>query len=935
MKHFASVFLALIPWLAAPLHAAEPSPLAEADELRLRGQYAEAIAAYQKLEVDEARIGAARCLLETGRWREADQMLAKVADQADALAWRAWIALEQGRYDAAEKLAGAAIQSDADQLQARFVTAELHRLQGRIDEAQPAYRYFFTYYNRTRKFDDADDLLWIGQGIEHYARLTQNSRLFHDLVNVLYPRALKLNERYWPARLRSGRLFMEKYNRAEAAKDFDQALAANPRAAEVETARAELALQTYDLAQAAEALDRAEKIHPALRQIHQLRADIDFAEFRPEAAIEDLRQAQALNPRDEDTLGRQAAAVGAANAFALGRESEMERLVREVERKNPRCGAFYTALAESLDRLRQFPRAAIYYRRAAEVSPELAQTKGKLGMVLMRLGEEQEAARMLAESFKGDPFNVRVKNMKSVLGVLEDYETIETEHFIIRFDPRRDKILAQCAAEYLEREAYPLITKELGYEPRGKSLFEIFHHAERTSGHGWFSARMVGLPYIGTVGACAGKMVAIVSPDAMPRPFDWARVLRHEFVHVVNLQQTDFRIPHWYTEALAVHYEGYPRPAEWNRVLAQRLSDDQLFDLTTINRGFIRPRDRNDWALAYCQAELYADYMISLQGKPALGKLLRAYADNLSTAEAIEKIFEMSIAEFESGYLKFVRAEVAAAGVETPSKRDLAGWRKWTEEHLEDASAWAELAAAEWDAGNPDAARQAAETALKLNAKQPVAAYVLSRLALAQRDLAAARRAVEEVIDLDAPERRSLSLAGGLALQRQDFRRAEELYTAGRRAWPQDPRWIEALARVYLLSKNDERLKPLLDQLFQLDSDNVVVVEKLHHFARAEQDWKAAARWAQQLVYIVPHRAAVHAALGEARLRGQQPAAAVVSLRRALALDDRNVEWHRWLGEALIDAEQRDAARAVLEPAVDRFPEDEPLIDLLRQLESP
>ena len=56
-------------------------------------------------------------------------------------------------------------------------------------------------------------------------------------------------------------------------------------------------------------------------------------------------------------------------------------------------------------------------------------------------------------------------------------------------------------------------------------------------------------------------------------PFNWARVLTHEVVHVITLQQTEFNIPHWYTEALAVESEGFPRPQEWNKMLLERVPD--------------------------------------------------------------------------------------------------------------------------------------------------------------------------------------------------------------------------------------------------------------------------------------------------------------------------------------------------------------------------
>ena len=40
---------------------------------------------------------------------------------------------------------------------------------------------------------------------------------------------------------------------------------------------------------------------------------------------------------------------------------------------------------------------------------------------------------------------------------------------------------------------------------------------------------------------------------------------------MITLQQTEFNIPHWYTEALAVESEGFPRPQEWNKLLLERV----------------------------------------------------------------------------------------------------------------------------------------------------------------------------------------------------------------------------------------------------------------------------------------------------------------------------------------------------------------------------
>ena len=95
----------------------------------------------------------------------------------------------------------------------------------------------------------------------------------------------------------------------------------------------------------------------------------------------------------------------------------------------------------------------------------------------------------------------------------------------------------------------------------GRSKIEIL------KSHQWFSGRTIGLPFVPTVGACTGRVVALASPKATRVPFNWSmRVLTHELVHVITLQQTEFNIPHWYTEALAVESEGYPRPQDANDV---------------------------------------------------------------------------------------------------------------------------------------------------------------------------------------------------------------------------------------------------------------------------------------------------------------------------------------------------------------------------------
>ena len=150
------------------------------------------------------------------------------------------LAFERGDYPTAEKHVDRAIALDDGQLLARWLRGELHRVAGRLEKAELAYRWLVRYYN-ANDVEDAESLRWIGLAAARYARWKRLDDQFGFLVNELYPDALKLDEAYWPARYESGLLFLEKYNRGDAAEDLKAALELNPQAAEVHAAMARLA----------------------------------------------------------------------------------------------------------------------------------------------------------------------------------------------------------------------------------------------------------------------------------------------------------------------------------------------------------------------------------------------------------------------------------------------------------------------------------------------------------------------------------------------------------------------------------------------------------------------------------------------------------------------------------------------------------------------
>jgi tetratricopeptide (TPR) repeat protein len=910
--------------------------------LLLTGHYAEAREAYERLVPREpvvAAIGSARCRRAVGDLEGAIGVLARAAalhpDAAALRAEQAALEFERGNHPAAQALVDSALARDPDQLAAHFLAAELDRVAGRLDPASDGYGWLIQYYNREQdSLSDPEGMRWIGLAGAQYARWNRNSGQFHFLVNTLYPDALARDSTYWPAHLEAARLFIEKYNSHDATEELDAAFAVNPAAAELHAARARIALQEFSLDSARASIDRALALDPRCKEAWQLRADLEMTAFGPRGAIAPLEKARTLDPTDEETLGRLAAAYAAIDGGGAERASARTgALIAEAVARNPHCGSFFAALAASLDLMQRFPQADEYYEEARRRMPQLVDVPGRLGMVAMRLGDETRARSVLAEAFEIDPFNVRVKNSLDVLDVLAGYGSIETTHFVIRFDRTRDSLLARYASRHLESEVYPAIVKQLGFEPPGRSLIEIFSTAKGTSGHGWFSVRMVGLPFIGTLGACAGKIVAITSPNDGAQKFNWARVLKHEFVHIVNLQQSNFRIPRWYTEGLAVHFEGPGHPGEWDRVLARRAAEDSLFDLSNINMGFVRPSSGEDWALAYYQAELYTRYMETRYGAQALTRLIAAYADNLDTPAAVERSFGVALPAFEAGYKKYV---VALAGPGVPAPRvatdaEEAALQRVADEHPEDADAWARLARAGLERG-PWRARSSAEKALAIDPKQQVAAYVVAKVALREGNPDKAYEVLQGAFDARRPDAEALALLAGLAVQNKAYAEAESLVTLGAERFPGFADWDAGLVQIYRANGRREELARVLARRAARDPDDLDIRMELARITLEQKQYEAAAAWASEAIDIDVTAPEAHAMLAQAFSESGKAQPAVEEYETALQLDPGKPDRQMALARACAAAGKKDRAREVLHQLLARdshYPGARELLDSL------
>jgi len=927
---------------------AKADTLEEAQQHLLRGRYAEAadIFAPRAKDDPDAALGLARSLAARGRQDEARRALTPLAgEHGGPAAELARLAFQRGDYAEARRRALAALALQPGQPLARWILAELDRVSGRLDEAELGYRQLIRYYNSRDRLS-AEELRWVGLGAAQYARWKRIADQFDFLVNELYPQALEVEADFWPAHYEAGLLFLEKYNYRDAADQLQAALRINPQAAEVHAALARLAMKQRETERAEERIARALELNPRLLEAWLARADLLTCDGNSAEALKVLQsKALPLNPLSEATLGRIAACYllldSKGSPPAAGPQAEppsdrFGKLVAGVEQLNPHAGEFYFTLARQLEERNKLPQAEQYLLRAMEVMPQLLGPQAYLGQVYMRAGREDEARVALRRAFRDDPFHVRAYNFLEVLDVLDEMETRTTEHAVLKYAAESDRLLAPCAAEYVDR-IWPELCERFGYRPPEKVLVEFFSQARGLGGPNWLAARLAGVPDTFTVGASTGMMVGMVSPCEAARAggaFNWEQVLRHELVHVITIRQTHYNIPRWFTEGLAVYCEQTPRQAHWNRRLHRFAAADELLDLSTIDEAYTRPGNTHRFQLAYCQGELYVEYMLQLGGWEAVLKMLDAYAAGSETAEALSRVFGMSLERFESGYRTFVDEQLAATpALPWPEGADVDTLLAQVRQQPDDAGLSARLALAYLRRGAWEEARRRAEQSRRLDADEPLAAYVLASLALREKRTDEAVELLEKALDHEHPHPSVLNLLASLRLKAKEYDRAAELYELGRRLDATTTEWTTNLARTCLLAGDEKRLAEALARLAELETDNILTRLKLAQLALDQQDYARAAAWARRAREINPADPRVHGLLGRALAGSRQFDQAREELELAIELEPDNQVHRLALARVWVETGRHEQARELLKELFAADPENEPAHELLDKIE--
>jgi len=794
--------------------------LDQARKLLLTGKLEEAKDEYQELLKDPkfaqtATIGLSKINEEQGDLNTALKLISDLKNpSADVYGRMAELHFLTGQWSNAEASATSALLQNPNHLQARWVKAKILWEGGDIAKALAEFQWFVKSYSEKLETPNAyskpEDLLIIAQASLENARWYALGDELETILNDLLKETLKIDPNFWPAEALAGKILLEKHNRPEALTAFSKVLAINPEAPDALVGKGEAAIQKMEYQEAESFAQRALKSNPNHPDALMLLSEISLAEGNSAKARELLGLAKKARPRNEKILGR----LGAL-AWLDGKTAELQNLEKEALSFDKKPAVFYLEMGEVLSSRRRFTEAELRLKQAIELRPNLPEPLISLAMLSLQMGKEAEARILLEKGLKADPFHVQTANSLKVLRHLDKYETLKTEHFIFKFDALQDKALVTYMSFFME-QMFSQLNARFRFSPKGPILVEIF------SNHEMFSGRTVGVPDLHTIGACTGKVITMVSPQSktMNKPFNWARVMRHELTHIFNLEQSQFMVPHWLTEGLAVSLEGYPRSDSWNKELKQRIQSNNLYNLGNINLGFQRPRSPIDWQMAYCQSLLYVEYLQKTHGEEASRNMLESFAKGNSTDFALEQVTKSNIASFEKGYLAYIKEITEKTLIsDKPKLRSVEELRKAIDADATDSEAQGELALLLINRDRAEA-RKLAEAALLNKPGHPRATLVLARLAKLAGDSKKEQALLEESVKIN-PDADILFLLGRIFYDAGEFPKAIETLQSGMALDPDNPRWLEQLARVFAQTDNKPMQIEVLQKLTRLDPDDL------------------------------------------------------------------------------------------------------------------
>jgi tetratricopeptide (TPR) repeat protein len=595
-----------------------------------------------------------------------------VAQNPAAIVLKARVLAAQGGYSSAAGILEQLTRARPELIPPHYYLGAFREAAGDYPGAIAAYQWFVApdhnllqqWIGHPETFDDAADVTLMGRAIDRWATLTlayQHEFRLHDTVLNMFVRAYdQIDQGYWPAHVAAAQMFFLHDDAPSAKDELQKAIAANPSDISAWILAATLQLKDFNFDGVDRAVAEIRKVNPASVEADLLEARNLLLQRVPDQAIPNLQRVLAQQPRNVEAMGL----LAAARAL-LVQDDAAATLLKQADAIEPASGVAYAEMAQQLADMRQYPRAEVMFKVAVDRCPWWSTPRNGLGLLYTQSGDEDAARRVLDAAHTLDPFNINTTNYLRLLDMMDKLGKTETAHFIIRFDTVQDPMIPEYFGDYLE-SVYPQVTGLFQFEPTVKTIIEVFPTQDE------FAVRTTGGPWLPTVGASTGRIIALTAPrkgEHTMGPFNWSAVLHHEFTHTVTLGATDNRIGHWFTEGLAVQQENSPLRWEWVPMLYDAVSKHELFPIDQLTWAFVRPKRPIDRQLAYAESSWICQYIEHTYGHPAILAMMNEYKLGHPQEDVFQNALHRSTATFFDDYQHWCEAQIATWGYDEATSK--------------------------------------------------------------------------------------------------------------------------------------------------------------------------------------------------------------------------------------------------------------------------
>lgn len=799
-------------------------PKAEAELAKVKGQ-------------PEAEWALGRAALEQGKFDEADKHAQSAGTKGKVL--RAEILLARGKQkEAVTLLESLKAGKTPEARRARLMLGETLIAMGKRKDAEdPLMKVIEDYNDGTITPTDAAGFAEVGRA----AFLLRHAK---D-ANQAFKESEKADKKRIETLLWEAELFLDKYDPGHAAEVTKEALEIAPKRADALVMMARVKLeQTMDFDDAEKLVKEALAVNPHHAGAFAVRAGLALRDMDIQATDKSIADGLASDPSNLELLS-----LKAASRFLDDDHPGFETAKKDVFARNGEFARFYGIVGEFAEWEHRYDDIIAMQREATRIDPDDGKAWAELGLTQMRSGDEAEGLKAIQKAWSKDKFNVRVFNTLNMYekAIPTEYDLVDDGVFKVRYHKEERPVLERYVPRMLG-EAWASMKSRYGFVPKVPVQVEMYANREQ------FSVRTSGLPNIGIQGVCFGGMIAAISPQA--EPFNWGNVVWHELGHVFAIQLSKNHVPRWFTEGLS-EYETIARRPEWARDLDPELYraivDNKLPGAVDMNRAFTHANDASDVTTAYYAASQMLIWTVERFGMKGVVKALELWGAGKKTPDVIQQAFGVSPAEYDKGYREWQLARLSRYKdqyVFARKPQDLDDAKRAVKNAPSDAGAHVDLAMALFRERKGDEAKKELDAALSIDPKNADAHFVAAKVAMGKKDAATAVKHLDTMRANGKDGFIVHMMLADIAEAKEDKAQMRFHFEAAHRL---DPSQSEPLKGLYDLAheaKNPADELVLLRKLAALEQHDKKVWRLLLEHLVAQKQWAEARKIGESAVFV-------------------------------------------------------------------------------------